>query len=111
METIFTIKDPRGFTVECDSNCWNRHILAKRPWMAGWEDRVIATISNPIYGLIFEDSHFKDRNVYYRKQPDYGTYLKVVVRYSEDGKGTVVTAHPVDSMKQGEKWVWPTSNA
>jgi hypothetical protein len=110
MGEVFKVKDPRAYTVSCTEDCWNYHILAKRPWMAGWEDQVIAAISNPDPLFIFQDRDFPDRNIYYRRQSGRPRYLKVVVHF-EGETGTVITAHPTDSPKPGEVWIWPKSNA
>lgn len=76
--------------------------------MEGWEDQVIATISNPIPRAIFKDSSFPERNIYYRRHSGKGYYyIKVVVDFMDEKIGKVITAHPSDSMKTGKVLIWP----
>ena len=108
-EVKFKVTDPRNRVIICTAECWYRHILSERPWMEKYEDRVIATISNPNIG-IFRDADFENRQVYYRRQGKKKRYLKVVIEFSSEKLGRVVTAFPTDSMKPGEKWIGPQSN-
>jgi hypothetical protein len=104
---FFKVNDPRGREVICTVECWDGHILAQRPFMSGWEDRVIAAISNPTIG-IFQDVDYPNRHVFYRRQ-NRPRYIKVVVAIMEHEADKVITAFPADSMKPGEKLIWPQS--
>ena len=77
--------------------------------MDGWEDRVKETISEPDPPVIYQHPTKSNRNIYYRRQRNASYMLKVVVEFTERGKGYVRTAHPTDSGKTGEVMVWPQS--
>jgi hypothetical protein len=79
--------------------------------MEGWEDAVIATISNPELGCIYQDKLYPNRHIYYRRQSQRKAYIKVIVAFDDEMKGTVVSAYPCVSMKPGELWIWPKSKA
>ena len=106
---LFKIEDPRGRTVICTERCWYEHVLARRSWMTGWENEVIETIQNPSYG-IYQDPHFDNRCIYYRRQTSKARYLKVVVEVHEHNPDRVITAFVTDSMKRGEAWIWPKND-
>lgn len=109
---LFEAQDPRGRVVRCSRERWEAHILSQRPWMAGWEEDVIAAIRRPHIG-IYRDRDSADRQIYYRRQDRKGRarYLKVIVEFRGNGdEGVVISAFPVDSPKPGEKLIWPTSN-
>jgi len=108
-DILFQVTDPRGNFVICTEERWYGHILASRPFMEGWEEKVIAAISNPTYG-IYKDAQFSNRCVYYRRQRQ-PRYMKVIVVETESGPYKVVTAFPTDSMKSGEELLWIPSNA
>lgn len=108
-DTLFETIDPRGRTVICTKRCWYEHILASRAWMENWEQRIIAVIKAPTYG-IFQDPDFEDRHVYYKRQTKKGRLLKVVVKVSDTEPDQVITAFPTDSTKEGEVWIWPKSD-
>ena len=106
---FFEATDPRGRTITCTEGCWYGHILADRSWMSKYKDEVIAAIEKPDYG-VFQDAQYPDRQVYYRRQGTKARYVKVVVDFSNEESGKVVTAFFTDSMKSGEKWIWPQSS-
>jgi hypothetical protein len=108
MPNIFEVIDPRGFTVGCTINTWYDHILAGRPWMAGWEQDVANTIVDPL--MICQDKNHGDRNIYYQIRNKGTRYLRVVVVINENCYGMVMTAFPSDGGKVGEVWIWPASN-
>lgn len=108
MPNLFEVTDPRGWKVICTEDCWNQHVLFHHLDMAGREDEVKQTIEKPTYG-IYQDATRQNRYIYYCKQGTKSYYIKVVVDF--DGKeGEVITAFPADSMKAGEKWIWPSSD-
>jgi len=37
-------------------------------------------------------------------------YLKVIVEFDENNRGTVITAFPTDSPKLEESLIWPSSS-
>lgn len=105
MPEIFRVIDPRGNTIVCTDKVWSEHILANRPWMKGWEKKIIAVLTNPF--AIYDDGNAQ---VYYKRHtnPSY-YYIKVVVKFN--GKsGNVITAYPCDHGKSGEKLIWPGSS-
>lgn len=109
MSNVFETVDPRGWTVTCSEWAWNHHVLSARPWMAGWEDEVKATIEAP-HMFIFQDADWEDRHIYYRQVSGKNWYIKVVVQVKEEGLAEMITAFRTDSMKSGEKWIWPISS-
>ncbi len=103
MTNVIEARDPRGWTVFCTEAQWERHVLAARSWMAGWEDDVKTAIEKPVLP-IFQDADFEDRHIYYG--PNHrgkDRYMKVVVVVKEEGLAEVITAFPTDSAKSGEK--------
>jgi hypothetical protein len=109
MSDIFATTDPRGFTVVCSDEVWKWHILSNRPFMQGWEAEVEAAIQQPTFG-IFQDANRPERNIYYRRSEGKQRYIKVVVEFTTEHSGTVITAFPTDSMKAGEKLIWTRSS-
>jgi len=57
MSTLFKVIDPRGFEVECTTECWLNHVLVEHPEMADEEVRVINAIKNPTL-YIYQDRDF-----------------------------------------------------
>lgn len=110
MPNRFEAVDPRGYAVICTDEVWKWHILSNRPFMEGWENEVKAAIEQPTFG-IFQDAHRQHRHIYYRLSEGKQRYMKVVVEFSADNSGNVITAFPTDSMKAGEKLLWTRSNA
>jgi hypothetical protein len=108
MTDLFQVDDPTGKSVVCSVETWEQHVLANRPWMAGWEDRVRKTIENPTYG-IYEDAAHPKRRIYYSMHSSKTRYLKVVVQF-DAASGILITAFPTNDMKAGEYLIWPTSN-
>lgn len=109
MSNRFEVVDPRGRKVTCTDECWQGHILAARPWMAGWENEVQSAIQHPTFG-IYHDATHESRHLYYRLRTNRRQYIKVVVDFGEAETGTVITAFPTDSPKSGEKLLWPESS-
>jgi hypothetical protein len=107
MGIIFEATDPRGYKVICTEEIWYGKILTKRPFMAGWEERVRRAIESPSLP-IFQDATLENRHIYYRLS-DKGShrYIKVVVAFHTEESGRVISAYPCDSGKSGEKPIWP----
>jgi hypothetical protein len=107
----FSVADPRGRKIICSAETWNNHIVANHPSMDGREDAIIATISNPELGFIYQDKFYPNRHIYYRRQSRGRAYWKAVVEFDDEDEsdGRVVTAFPCDSKKSGELMIWPKS--
>ena len=109
MPNQFEVTDPRGRRVICTEDKWRWHIVSKHgKYMEGYEDEVKQAIQEPNPG-IFEDTQRPNRNSYYLRLPRSRKYIKVVVNFSDESEGYVVTAFKTDSVKRGEKQIWPTS--
>ena len=107
MSIVFEATDPRGRRVICTDEIWHKNILVKRSWMEGWEEEVRQAIEDPSL-QIFEDVDNKNRHVYYRRLTHRTPrYIRVVVEFQREDFGRVITAHPTDSGKSGEKPIWP----
>jgi hypothetical protein len=107
MDIIFEATDPRGYRVICTKELWHNKILAKRPFMAGWEERVRRAIEDPSLPIC-QDVSQHDRHIYYRLLDKAGIrYIKVVVAFQTEESGKVISAFPCDSGKSGEKPIWP----
>lgn len=76
--------------------------------MEGYEEEVKQAIEAPDPG-IFQDKERAERNNYYLRLPRSRKYIKVVVDFSDENEGKVITAFKTDSVKRGEKLIWPTS--
>jgi len=79
--------------------------------MSGWHIRVKHVIEKPVTG-IYRDADYETRNVYYGHITLHRRrmYLKVIVEFDENNRGTVITAFPADSPKPGESLIWPSSS-
>jgi hypothetical protein len=104
----FEIGDVRGLKVVCTEDCWDNHILDEHPIMNNSDaiDHVIDAIQNPLL-CIFQDRDFPERHIYYRRNQSGLRYTKAVVDFSNPQLGEVITAFYTDSMKTGEKIIWP----
>jgi len=70
-------------------------------------DLVKETIKSPHPPFIYQDRDFPDRHIYYRLADTRDYYIKVVVKFSDDNIGEVITAFMPDSPKDGEVMLWP----
>jgi hypothetical protein len=104
----FAIVDPRGRTIICTEDTWRWHILDFHPNMEPHEADVKLAIESPQWG-IFADVDEENRHIYYLTFPRQPYYLKVVVEFDENDNGEVITAFRSDTLKTGEKLIWPTS--
>jgi len=104
MSNYFEVTDPRGKIVVCSQYQWDTHISN----FHGVEDLqrsdLIETIQNP--AEIYRDAFFLDRECYYRFSKRHQAYIKITVELHKT-RNTVITAYKVDSVKKGEKIVWP----
>ncbi len=95
--------DPRGYTVTCDDETWNKHIVAGHTIMEYNDKAVKETIDNP--DVIYRSSQSPIRNVYFAKPSSstYGNlYTKVVVQINDTDKtGEIVSAWPQPSISGG----------
>jgi hypothetical protein len=72
--------------------------------MSKHEAVVAAAIEKPDLG-IFQDKDYPEREIYYRLNKKKTLYTKVVIEF-KDNVGVLVTAHPTDGVKKGEKLIW-----
>jgi uncharacterized membrane protein len=108
-KNIFEITDCRGMTISCSERNWYGKILGSRPFMETWLPIVMKAIRNPHF--ICKDSVKENRNVYYMfHQFDDNKYIKIVVRFGSNNRGTVISAFPTDHGKEGETVIWTRSN-
>lgn len=107
MANAIDTKDVHARRVTLTWTRWNVHVLRPRPWMAEMLELVETTLIRP--DLIFRDKEFPDRECFYAKFPRYldADYMKVVVRYTQDNEGTVVTAFVHRDHTAGEVQLWP----
>lgn len=101
---LFTEKDVQGREIECYEREWS-HILDRHRYLnKNLEKRIRAAITSPI--AIFKDDLRPERKkVYYRIEGN--KYLKVVVELGTfSDNDFIVTAHPADSIKDGEELIW-----
>ena len=104
MKEQFRATDPRGRTVICAEDRWSIHVLATRPFMEKQEASVVAAIEKPDVGIL-QDKDYPEREIYYRFNKKKHLYIKVVIEF-KDNVGALVTAHPADGVKKGEKLIW-----
>lgn len=105
---LFDVIDPRGFRVFCTIIRWREHVV-EHSIMIGEEASVVKAITDPTYG-IYADKDYPERSIYYFRKSSKPLYVKVVVKFSDDGVGEVITAFMTDSLKSGEKMIWPKSS-
>ncbi len=79
--------------------------------MRGWEKSIAETLEQP--DVILNDSDYDNREVYYRYESKKKRYIKVVIEKTPNSNiVNVKTAHPSDSVKQGEnKIIWMPSKS
>jgi hypothetical protein len=91
--------------------CWFDHILVEHPEMDNEEESVQLTLRDPDFRT--RNPAFPNREIFYRTcqlrlVPD--AIVKVVVAFepSELGfaRGTLITAFPATSIRQGEDLLW-----
>ena len=104
MAELFNVVDPRGKTVSCSEECWQKHIVGARFWMKDSQAIVIGAVKSP--DAILSDADFSERECYYQIDKKKRKYMKVVVLFDKDNKGSVITAFPADSIKEGEVLIW-----
>jgi hypothetical protein len=109
---IATWIDPLGRTVVLYEDTWYDHICVEHPNLRDQIHLVQATIEHP-EGIYF-DAAYVERESYYRPMwlAKRRTLLKVSVEFEAPDEydqlvGTVVTAYPTASVKQGESHRWP----
>lgn len=98
---FFEVTDPRGKKIICTNDCWQKHILAKHPFLSGWEKDIEKAIKKP--DAIYKDANFPDTENYYKKTKK--CYIKVPVKFNGDN-GNTRTAFFCDSPKTGEVLIW-----
>src|SRR5665213_4478662 len=102
--TLFTVSDPQGIEVHCESGQWKEHVLENRPFMSGWENEAEQVIQQP--NAIFRDASFSNRRCYYRLRGNGRSYLKVVTEQVAEKRHRLITSFPTDAPKQGETILW-----
>lgn len=115
MATLLAGKDRWGRSVVLGEECWERHVLPRRPYFAGQERPCVEdTLKSP--SVVKHDVDYPTRECFNRPSPlpypHGGLFVKVVVVYAPfDGVGaevgTVVTVHLTGDPKAGEKRKWP----
>lgn len=104
MGDLFSVKDPRGITVTCDSEQWYNHVATgDHDIMFNNVSAVTDTIQNP--DSIFRSSQYIGTDVYFKQGAtstyDSALHTKVIVNYLGSNKGEVVTAFPTSKVKGG----------
>lgn len=108
MVELLRCQDRWGRWIVLDTDQWNDHVLVGHPELAGFEDRLRATLTAPDY--VTEDRDHSTREHFYRSKilpdPWYRTFLNVCVDFQE-GIGFVVTAFPSRRIHPKERQQWP----
>lgn len=108
MPNLFEVTDPRGRTVICTTQNWQRHVLRKHQIMQHRQKEVADVIQSPTW--ICSDVDFPERENYYRLKPTSLQYIKVVIEFRDANlPGELVTAYETDSGKSGEQILWLAS--
>ena len=105
---MFTVTDPRGYSVTLTDPCWNGHIIVHHPIMVGREGEVRQTIETPDY--IYESKIKHTSHLYFRESaatPTGMLYLMVVVDMrARTKRGFVETAFLVEGLAKGGTLLW-----
>ncbi len=113
-DVIWTATDRWGRLVQLTHECWEQHIIGKRPHLEPHAARFTAVVTDPM--RIQRDADYPSfRHNYYRPAVFRGQehkYVKVVVEFKEPDElglivGTVVTIHLVDAIPIQEERLWP----
>lgn len=114
MATLFSVIDPRGFSVICATERFQDHILSEsgHEEMRGHEASMERTVVDPI--AIYRDADYATRDVYYRPSdlpaPYERGFVRVVVGFSQvtggGRSGTVITAYHAYRPKTAEVLLW-----
>lgn len=100
---MFTHIDPLGYSVTCDQDQWNNHIITGHTIMNNNIVAVEDAIKNP--DVIYKSSQSPIRNVYFGKSASStysNLYTKVVVEVDEQNKtAEVVSAWPQPTIAGG----------
>lgn len=99
MEILFEARTPLGIKVRTTEDYWNYLIEIKHPVMRGKEDLVHQILTDP--DEIRRSTIDKDVYLYYKKIER----LYCVVTKDLDEEGFIITAYPVDKIKEGSV-VW-----
>ena len=111
MPNIIKITDPRGKTVVCSEDTWNRHIVKHHPEMKNRMGDVVNAISDPDF--ICEDINDEDTDIYIAfitLKTTNDLYLRVIVKFDRNF-GRVLSAFPAANGKTGETIIWMRSKA
>lgn len=98
--------------VTCSRSYWNTHIVSRHREMEGQEALVEKTINDPL--SIYQSDTHTARHVFYRPSelppPLRAGFIRVIVEYDSEGKGTLLSAFHVMSAKFRETvMLWPQS--
>ncbi len=96
LENYFSVKTPLGIEVKTTTQYWQYLISVKHTTMKGKEDVVKAVLKTP--GEIRQSRVDNDVFLYYKQ---FDRLYCVVVRHT-DKEGFLITAYPVDKVKEGE---------
>lgn len=104
---LFRCQDRWGRTVALAEARWRGHILPNHPELAGGEELIERTLTNPT--KVTYDRNVSGREVFYRPSglgPPYSRVLmRVIVEFAVDG--TVITAHFLPRPHPQERPKWP----
>ena len=105
---MFTVIDPRGYTVMLTDQCWSGHITVHHPVMVGREGEVRQTVETPDY--IYKSKVKHTSHLYFRAiavAPTGMLYMMVVVDMRTRSKrGFVETAFIVEGLSKGGALLW-----
>jgi hypothetical protein len=100
---VFTVIDPRGYSITLTDQCWYGHILNQHPEMNGREDDVRQTVETP--DSIYESKSKRNSHLYFRATGT--TFVLVVVDVRPRGKrGFAQTALLVEGLSKGGSLLW-----
>ena len=102
-ENLFEVDTPLGFAVRCTLVYWRFIVSEKHPIMAGREDEVQRTLTDP--DVVRRSRQDPEVYLFYREEKS--RWLCAVVR-RENASGFLITTYPADVIKTGEI-VWKRS--
>ena len=105
MSNIINTVDAFGTNVTCSAYHWHNHVASgHHEIMINNKEAVIDTLKYP--ETVYQSSEYEDRKVFFKKSSlsTYNSdrfYTKVIVGYTTEDRGEIVTAFPVQSIKGG----------
>ena len=104
----FSATDSRGFKVECTKENFEYIRFIKHPESSKYltPAHIRAAIENPRDGIY--SSNWKPSNhIYYSKVRKVPAEIKVVVDFSKESIGKIITFHLSSKRPDNEKLIWP----